>query len=319
MKRFKKILLYAPLNVQNEPALRYAARLAQRNNGTVKVFDCVEPAATIVKKILPSSWNLEKVINHDRQSRLRQMVDALASQGIEADFSVVSGNPAEEITREVMHNGYDIVVKTAQGAANHKEQGFFSTTAIQLMRVCPCAVCIVDPVEISRFKRILVAVDPQSEDPERHALNRKIMEMGLSLAEREEAQIDIIASWSAFGESILDVRMSEEDIQSYIATNREEAQKNLDRVLEEFNGRIDPKCLHIEHGDLDRIVLDFTEKNPVDILVIGTVARQGISGMLMGNVAEKVLHKIRCGVLAVKPDNFKSPVSLDKTKRERNS
>jgi nucleotide-binding universal stress UspA family protein len=44
---------------------------------------------------------------------------------------------------------------------------------------------------------------------------------------------------------------------------------------------------------------------------MGTVVRTGIPGLLIGNTAETVFHHVRCSVLAVKPDSFVSPVSLD--------
>jgi nucleotide-binding universal stress UspA family protein len=312
MKRFKNILFYAPLNVENKPALRYAISLAKRNGSTIKVFDCVEPAATVVKKILPSSWNLEKVVAHDREARLKQTVAELEKEGIDASCEVVAGNPAEKIALEVMQHGHDIVIKTALGTTNHKEEGFFSTTAIQLMRICPCPVCVVDPDQHDRFGRILVAVDPQQEDSQRPLLNRKILEMGISLAEREGAKLDILAPWSAFGESVMDAKMSEDEIQAYIDAHRSEVQNNLDALLKDFRECIDLDRVHLQQGDMDRILLDFTEKNDVDMLVIGTMARKGISGMIVGNMAEKVIHKIRCSVLAVKPDGFKSPVAANR-------
>jgi nucleotide-binding universal stress UspA family protein len=312
MKRFKNILFYAPLDVENKPALRYAINLAKRNRSAIKVFDCIEPATSLIKKILPSSWNLEKVVAHDREARLKQMVAEIEKQGIDASCEVVAGNPAEKITWEVMQHGHDIVIKTALGTTNHKEEGFFSTTAIQLMRICPCPICVVDPDQHDRFERILVAVDPQQEDSQRPLLNQKILEMGISLAEREEAKLDILAPWSAFGESIMDAKMSEDEIQAYINAHRSEVQNNLDELLKEFRERIHPDQVYLQQGDMDRILLDFTEKNEVDMLVIGTMARKGISGMILGNMAEKVIHKIRCSVLAVKPDGFESPINPDK-------
>ncbi|MEJ2246701.1 MAG: universal stress protein [Acidobacteriota bacterium] len=291
--------------------MRYATRLAKRNGSAIKVFDCIEPTATIVKKILPSSWNLEKVVAHDREARLKQTVAGLKQQGIDASYEVVIGNPVENITREVIQNGHDIVIKTAQGSIKHKEEGFFSTTAIRLMRICPCPVCVVDPDQSDRFGRILIAVDTQQEDSQRQLLNKKILEMGISLAEREEAQLDILVPWSAFGESVMNVKMSDDEIKAYINAHQSEVQNNLDELLKDFMERIDPDRVYVQHGDLDRILLDFTEKNGVDMLVIGTIARKGISGMIVGNTAEKVIHKIRCSVLTVKPDGFESTVAPD--------
>jgi nucleotide-binding universal stress UspA family protein len=41
------------------------------------------------------------------------------------------------------------------------------------------------------------------------------------------------------------------------------------------------------------------------------VARTGIPGLIIGNTAESVLSKIDCSVLAVKPPNFITPVTLE--------
>jgi nucleotide-binding universal stress UspA family protein len=45
-----------------------------------------------------------------------------------------------------------------------------------------------------------------------------------------------------------------------------------------------------------------------DIVVLGTLARTGVPGLLMGNTAEAILHQIDCSVLALKPDGFQTPV-----------
>jgi nucleotide-binding universal stress UspA family protein len=44
---------------------------------------------------------------------------------------------------------------------------------------------------------------------------------------------------------------------------------------------------------------------------MGTVARIGIPGLLIGNTAETILDQLDCSVLAVKPPGFVSPVALD--------
>jgi nucleotide-binding universal stress UspA family protein len=44
---------------------------------------------------------------------------------------------------------------------------------------------------------------------------------------------------------------------------------------------------------------------------MGTVARTGISGLLIGNTAERLLQQLKCSILAIKPEEFTSPVKLD--------
>jgi len=47
-----------------------------------------------------------------------------------------------------------------------------------------------------------------------------------------------------------------------------------------------------------------------DVVVMGTVARGGLAELLIGNTAERVLQKLSCSVVAVKPDNFECPVTI---------
>jgi hypothetical protein len=47
-----------------------------------------------------------------------------------------------------------------------------------------------------------------------------------------------------------------------------------------------------------------------DLVVMGTVARTGIPGFIVGNTAEMILSQIACAVLAVKPPGFVSPVKI---------
>jgi nucleotide-binding universal stress UspA family protein len=45
-----------------------------------------------------------------------------------------------------------------------------------------------------------------------------------------------------------------------------------------------------------------------DLIVVGTVGRRGVEGLLLGNTAESVLTHCDCDVLAVKPADFVSPI-----------
>jgi len=50
------------------------------------------------------------------------------------------------------------------------------------------------------------------------------------------------------------------------------------------------------------------ENKNIDILVMGTVARTGIPGFVIGNTAENIVQKLSCSLMALKPRGFVSPV-----------
>jgi nucleotide-binding universal stress UspA family protein len=45
-----------------------------------------------------------------------------------------------------------------------------------------------------------------------------------------------------------------------------------------------------------------------DLVVMGTVSRGGIPGLLMGNTAERLIDRIDCALLTVKPQDFVCPI-----------
>jgi nucleotide-binding universal stress UspA family protein len=63
--------------------------------------------------------------------------------------------------------------------------------------------------------------------------------------------------------------------------------------------------------ELIRIGVPFLEiiraakEKDVDLIVLGTHGRSGLSHVLIGSVAEKVVHHAHCGVLTVKHPQYK--------------
>lgn len=69
--------------------------------------------------------------------------------------------------------------------------------------------------------------------------------------------------------------------------------------------------LHLIKGLARKEVPALARRLQVDCIVMGTVARTGIRGFIMGNTAETILEQIDCSVLAIKPPGFVTPVALE--------
>jgi nucleotide-binding universal stress UspA family protein len=61
------------------------------------------------------------------------------------------------------------------------------------------------------------------------------------------------------------------------------------------------RCDVVE-GEPEDVILGYAHREGVDLVVMGTHGRSGLSRMLMGSVAEKVMHATRRPVMLVKPD-----------------
>ena len=69
--------------------------------------------------------------------------------------------------------------------------------------------------------------------------------------------------------------------------------------------------LHLLKGSARKEIPALAKRLQVDCIVMGTVARTGIPGFIMGNTAETILEQIDCSVLALKPPGFVTPVALE--------
>ncbi len=69
--------------------------------------------------------------------------------------------------------------------------------------------------------------------------------------------------------------------------------------------------LHLPKGRARSVIPSLAAELNVDLMVMGTVGRTGIPGLIIGNTDESVLSRIHCSVLAVKPPGFATPVTLE--------
>jgi nucleotide-binding universal stress UspA family protein len=96
--------------------------------------------------------------------------------------------------------------------------------------------------------------------------------------------------------------LTDADSQRFLASQRTEAREELDRALAPTSAHVDPARVHLVKGDPRAVIGEFASSLGIDLLVMGTVARSGVAGRIIGNTAEAVLNHMPCSMLVVKPD-----------------
>ena len=110
----------------------------------------------------------------------------------------------------------------------------------------------------------------------------------------------------------------EEEIVSYIEEVKQQHVQNMNLLMSETVDKLGQDVQeylkpekHLIKGDPRKIIPVFAKEIKADLVVMGTVARTGLSGFFMGNTAETILNQLNCSVLAIKPQGFITPVSLE--------
>jgi len=220
------------------------------------------------------------------------------------------GRPATVLIEEVLRSDHDLVMRShARDTMSGPRP--FGAVDMELLRKCPCPVLLVRHGPPAAKPRIACAVDASTDDPDTQALNARIVEHALVMASALGSDPPLLLhAWVPFAERAVRLHATADQFIGYVEHAQRHAVDTLTRLAQSFPGRLDEHATVLRRGLPEDVIPQFVVAEGVDVLVMGTVARAGLSGILIGNTAERLLRKLPCSVLTVKPDGFVSPIRL---------
>lgn len=317
MNRFRNILYVAKTSVTQDSAMARAVSLAENNQAELTVVDVIPPVRS--GGGLPNCGDLQAAMVNERRKELESLI-APYKEGRDVHLGVLVGKTFLEVIRAVLRNGHDLVIKPAENP--DRLERLFGSDDMHLLRKCPCPIWLTKPGEKFNYECIVAAIDFDPGEPESIArgLNHDILELSSSLALSDFAVLHLVHAWDAPAEGIVRIwgRDPEAASSEYVGNERAHHQAGMDllrrRLLEmagrEAYGYLSPR-FHMARGSAVTVVPELATQLQADLVVMGTVGRAGIPGLLIGNTAEAVLDQLQCSVLAVKPTGFTSPVKSD--------
>lgn len=326
MNRFKNILCVVDLAEACGPALERAVTLAEENQASLMVVAAIEPVTAGIG--MPDGGPITAHLQTTLMKAQTQGLDALVApyrKRVGIQTQVLMGVPFLEIIRKLLRDGHDLVIKIPE--TRDWLDRLFGSDDMHLLRKCPCPVWLIKPEKLKSYRRILAAVDVGEVDlpaevESQRAVNRQILEMASSLAVSDFAELHVVHAWDAIGESIMRggafMSAPEEQVRTYVEQIRLRHEVGLDGLMREVTGALGRDAMeylkpqtHLVKGGARKEIPALAKRIGADLVVMGTVARTGIPGFLIGNTAETILNQIDCSVLAIKPPGFVTPVTLE--------
>jgi universal stress protein E len=298
MQRFRNILVYADERPESLEALKTAVGLARLSGAHINVMDVVEPGVT---------GELGEQAVGERIAELEELVQPYRTH-VEITTTVVRGEVSLELIRQVIRQKNDLVIKTARGSERGRRV-FFGTTAMHLIRKCPSPVWLVSPTPLRDRPRIVAAVDPKSEGGGT-GLAVRILDRARALTRHLNGELHVVHAWHPAAAGLLRKRVSADQLHDYISDVERAARAAFEDVLGMAPETDVPETHHLLRGEPQEVIPEFAAREGVDAIVMGSVGRAGIAGLLIGEMAEEILGRVQCGVLAVKPNGFVTPVTV---------
>ncbi|MEM5499516.1 universal stress protein [Paraglaciecola mesophila] len=319
MKKFNKFL-YVLNNDSQEPSpsLLRTIGLAKNNQVDLTLL-LVLPKLSIPYSLKTEGLNtveIEQAIFTQQEQKLRQLVTSLDA-GINIEVQLKVGKRYLESVRLVLAERCDMLIKEVDKLSwlDH----LIGSDDMHLLRNCPCPVWLMKKDEKPNYKNILAAVDFDSENDKtcNDELNYLIMSLCSSIALAEFSRIHVATVYNAAHAGFVSLwadnpeKIEKEMLESEFRNSRYKMDLLFDNVkqeigIESFNFlSLHP---HIVKGTAGEELPKIAKNIDADLVVMGTVARTGIAGLVIGNTAETILNQLNSSVLAIKPKGFTSPI-----------
>lgn len=249
-----------------------------------------------------------KLIAGVTQSRLHLLV--CDKRGEYAEYLADTARELEEdgyevSTEQAWHENFHETIIRAQQAENcglvikqhfpenPLKRALLTPDDWKLLRYCPC------PVLIAKTKRpwsegsILVAVDVGNSSAEHKTLHASLISNAYEVAAIAKATLHV---FTAHPSPMLSAADPTFQLRETIAARYREQCHNF---VQDFE--LDETQMHVKEGPADVLIPQMAQALDAVVTVIGTVARTGLSGALIGNTAEAVLDAVETDVLVLKP------------------
>lgn len=316
VRRLERMLVY----VDDVSALN---GILERISEIVEGTQCRVVFASVVE---PIPWGLAQAVGVDTEgliaaqsqdlaSQIEATVDVLRQRGFDVEEKVYTGEPTRALVNAVVDGKFDLLVKASHdgvsGPAGGQDQ--------RLLRHCPCPVAILRPHTDDKSRIIMAAVEMNPDDPSDSSINDVIMDVAIHTAIGYFRHLVVVHAWYLHGESMLSygfARLSPDKLEHWREKERQRHQTWLQEYVGGYINRLGPEAerylkpeVRLIYGVPTQALQKQVEIEKPELLVLGSVARTGIRGLLIGNTAEGLVRTVDCSTLTVKPLGFESPLT----------
>lgn len=251
-----------------------------------------------VQRRMESSEDSAAREHYQRAHRaLTSVQTELLAEGFETEVRLLFGKTWITLIEEVLRVQPDILVA---GPARRGPllEAFFGSTTMKLLRKCPCPLWVSKPIDSEQTTSVLVAHDLRE-------VGSTALKWAVKAARLYRAKLHILHVLEVPGYDSVVAELPPEVV-------NEERDKALSLLGEEVAALDLPESpeICVVQGQPQIEIFKYLKAESVDLLVMGTLGRAGISGLITGNTAETLLPWIQCSMIALKPPGFESPIRL---------
>jgi nucleotide-binding universal stress UspA family protein len=242
---------------------------------------------------------LGRMSQEEALSYLHSTRDTLEAGDVVVDVQVVNGAPADAIVHYSETHDVDLIVISSHGRTGGS-RWVYGSVAEKVLHHAPCAVAVIrSQAEVEMFEKRTILV-PLDGSP----LAERALEPALAIAQGVGCDI-MLARFLTSAEPVPEgLATPDRSYEEYLATaaemERAEAETYLQHVYASLPTGHAFFDVIVGKGDVADALVDYAARHHVDLIVMSSHGRSGVSRWLYGSVAEKVLRGAHCATLIVR-------------------
>jgi universal stress protein E len=278
----------------HQPAFERAAWLATQAGGRLELFACEwDPDV--------ESGRIEEAARDrllaQRQRHLEELAAPLKRRGLPVSVDVVWDHPFDAaILKKAAAHDYWLVAKDAHHH-NLAQRTLLTNVDWHLIRTCPVPLLLVKDRKLATEPVVLAAVDPLNQHDKPAALDERIYTFAAELARTLRGHLHVVHSYGA----PLGAELPPGAVK-LIADEHRAAMKRFLDTHAALEG--EP---HLYEGTAHECLQQAAKEHAADFVVMGAVARRGLKRLFIGSTAERVLDRLPCDLVIIKPLEFEAP------------
>lgn len=315
MNPSRNILVVMDPALRKSPAYERALVLARQSGARLQLVIFDYNPTLVRERFLDPGYLKAAVLAYVKQRRdwLEQLAAELRKEGLDVETGVVWGKPVpDEIVWRALDTRTDMVVKDARVESKLKRI-LLAPLDWALIRQCPVPLMLVNAASALRPRRIIAAVDPLDKHSKPHDLNDTIVKTAVGLSYEWEAEVHVVHAFEYLPAPAPPMGDKGTIDAQLVERMRERSRK----AFLEFAGNygITPERLHFLDGRPHEVIPEFADNSQTDLVILGSVYRTGLKRAFIGSTAERILDRLNCDLLVLKPEGFTTDL-LDEMHRE---
>jgi len=303
---FNKIFVVLEPQQQEQLAFNRAVYLAKATGASLHLFVCAYDIAIGIATFLSGAQreNIIRTVIDGNKVMVETLARKLKSDDIEVTTEVIWRRQASEsIITALKDSGCDLLIKKAK-LHSRVQEVIFSHIDWNILRFATCPVLLVKNGQWDEIGQVLAAVNAAPEDAVHTELNNKILEAARYLASKLDFELHLVSAYPA-PPIYLPMSSDGKNPVNYRKKMSKMVADNTGKFARQFS--VEDEHVHLVEGPVDWVIPTVSRDIVAEFVVMGTVARQRMGGMALGNTAEHILDELNCDVLVLKSTSAQAP------------